>query len=82
MGDISEMMLDGTLCQTCGSYIEEGEAQGFPRDCNDCNPTEHFKKVNPQQEIINAIKNNPSLDTKGLDKLFDKWHKSKKGEKK
>lgn len=38
MGDTAEMMLDGTLCQQCGSYIEEGEARGQPRFCEDCRP--------------------------------------------
>lgn len=33
MGEIAEMMLDGTLCEGCGEYIGEGE--GFPRYCCD-----------------------------------------------
>jgi len=36
MGDKADMMLDGTLCERCGSYIEEGEPEGFPRLCEDC----------------------------------------------
>lgn len=34
MGEIAEMMLDGTLCSTCGSYVGRGD--GFPRSC--CEP--------------------------------------------
>lgn len=34
MGEISEMMLDGTLCEECGVYI--GEGLGFPELCEDC----------------------------------------------
>lgn len=34
MGDISEMMLDGTLCSICGQYI--GECEGFPVVCPAC----------------------------------------------
>ena len=34
MGEIAEMMLDGTLCEACGMYIEEGEADGIPRYCS------------------------------------------------
>lgn len=34
MGEISEMMLDGTLCESCGVFIDEGE--GFPRRCLGC----------------------------------------------
>lgn len=33
MGDIADMMLDGTLCEGCGVYIE-GDADGFPRYCS------------------------------------------------
>lgn len=34
MGEISDMMLDGTLCHQCGAYI--GGAVGYARTCNDC----------------------------------------------
>lgn len=33
MGEIADMMLDGTLCEGCGGYIE-GEAEGYPRYCS------------------------------------------------
>lgn len=33
MGDIADMMLDGTLCECCGVYIP-GEAPGHPRYCS------------------------------------------------
>lgn len=36
MGEVSEMIQEGILCQVCGSYIEEGEAQDVPRSCSDC----------------------------------------------
>lgn len=32
MGEIAEMMLDGTLCECCGSYI--GDGRGFPGYCS------------------------------------------------
>lgn len=35
MGDIAEMMLDGTLCQTCGCLVD-GTTPGYPRYCEDC----------------------------------------------
>ena len=35
MGEIAEMMLDGTLCQVCGSVID-GDTPGYPRTCEDC----------------------------------------------
>lgn len=34
MGDIAEMILEGILCQDCGSFI--GEATDYPRSCDDC----------------------------------------------
>lgn len=35
MGEIAEMMLDGTLCEGCGVYLE-GESAGDPRRCAGC----------------------------------------------
>jgi hypothetical protein len=35
MGDVADMMIDGTLCEGCGGYLE-GEAFGVPRRCIDC----------------------------------------------
>lgn len=35
MGDIADMMLDGTLCQGCGVYLH-GKSDGEPRCCRDC----------------------------------------------
>lgn len=34
MGEISEMMLDGTLCEGCGEYL--GKLEGFPQLCASC----------------------------------------------
>lgn len=46
MGEISEMMLDGTLCQFCGAVFDDLTAPGFPRTCKSCSK-EHktVKKV-------------------------------------
>lgn len=33
MGEIAEMMLDGTMCECCGEYIH-GPASGFPSYCS------------------------------------------------
>lgn len=32
MGEIADMMLDGTLCEACGGYM--GEGSGFPGYCS------------------------------------------------
>lgn len=39
MGETTEMILDGLLCQVCGSFIE-GEEPGYPRNCEDCEDEE------------------------------------------
>lgn len=48
MGEIAEMMIDGTMCQQCGVYIES-PSMGIPRTCRDCKPKRKrikVKKVN------------------------------------
>lgn len=34
MGEIAEMMLDGTMCQVCGEFMDE--AAGYPVTCAGC----------------------------------------------
>jgi len=34
MGEIADMMLDGTMCECCGVFI--GRAVGYPRYCRGC----------------------------------------------
>lgn len=49
MGEAAEMMLDGTVCGTCGCYMD-GEADGFPRYCSDdCDPF-HDEDTAPAQQ--------------------------------
>ena len=40
MGEISEMYLDGTLCECCGSVMPDVDKNykphGYPRTCDDC----------------------------------------------
>lgn len=42
MGEVTEMLLDGTLCEGCGEVfddvIEGAEAPGHPRRCPSCRP--------------------------------------------
>ncbi|MDB1690067.1 hypothetical protein [Enterococcus casseliflavus] len=35
MSQVVNDMLDGFICKTCGSFVD-GEAPGYPRDCEDC----------------------------------------------
>lgn len=36
MGEIADMMLDGTLCAGCGVYLEGDTIEGIPNYCEDC----------------------------------------------
>jgi len=39
MGEIAEMMLDGTMCQCCGVYLNDGhDGAGYPGYCSACAP--------------------------------------------
>lgn len=40
MGEIAEMMLDGTMCALCGEFLRDGEdGDGFPEYCEGCQAT-------------------------------------------
>lgn len=46
MGEVADMMLEGTLCAGCGVYIGRGDF-GIPQYCEDCKgdyPTEKPKR--------------------------------------
>jgi hypothetical protein len=37
MGEIADMMLDGTMCQGCGVWLHDGaDGPGYPGYCSDC----------------------------------------------
>jgi len=37
MGEIAEMIFEGTICERCGVWLHEGEeGLGFPRLCEHC----------------------------------------------
>lgn len=50
MGDVADMMLDGTLCEGCGEYL--GSDNGYPTYCGDC------AKENKKQEKEQTKKSN------------------------
>ena len=56
MGEISEMMLDGTMCQQCGEYL--GTDNGYPTTCAGCGGddlgiTEEKPRRNPRKQTKN-----------------------------
>jgi len=34
MSEMTDMVMEGILCQCCGVYIGEGD--GYPESCKDC----------------------------------------------
>lgn len=52
MGDIAEMILDGTLCEQCGCVVGDvPEAVGHPRKCKDCQPKKKAKPKEKKQTV-------------------------------
>ena len=60
MGELSEMVLEGILCELCGVYI--GEPVGFPRKCDHCSG----------KKIKRKTKNKPQRKGKSDEKYDDK----------
>lgn len=63
MGEIAEMMLDGTLCEGCGEYLD-GDGDGVPRYCGGCKAPAPMHYTTPkgrrrqanQESVIDARK--------------------------
>ncbi len=48
MGDMADMMLDGTMCSVCGSFI--GSNNDYPTMCDECaKEAEKEQKKNKQK---------------------------------
>ncbi len=55
MGEIAEMMLDGTLCEACGEFI--GDESGFPQYCSrQCAAARGMACDNPKPKKTKAKK--------------------------
>ena len=91
MGEIAEMMLDGTLCQVCGSVID-GDTPGYPRYCIDCAKGQvvsdieeieydfNFNKVDIEKLVEQVMYQGTTKQKKAIIKLcyklIDKMNKS------
>jgi len=53
MGEIAEMMLDGSLCKECGAVIGDGNGEGFPVTCDDCLKERAKQKFRIARNIAN-----------------------------
>ncbi len=51
MGEIAEMMLDGTLCAGCGVYLDQ-EPEGYPIYCAGCQPDERDGLIGADAPVI------------------------------
>lgn len=76
MGDIADMMIDGTLCQGCGVYLED-ESYGVARYCaacqDDSNDTPIHRRYGPNAVKVNCPKCQRRVKEVGLaDHLRDK----------
>lgn len=46
MGEMAEMLLNGTMCSGCGEWLHDGEdGDGFPGYCASCAPDSSPKKI-------------------------------------
>jgi hypothetical protein len=49
MGEIANTMIEGTICATCGVFLD-GDTPGYPRYCSEeCEPDD-FKEIKKQRE--------------------------------
>ncbi len=54
MGDIADMMLDGTLCAGCGELIDEEGGDGVPRYCGGCDASVPMHYTTPKDRRRSA----------------------------
>lgn len=62
MGDIADMMLDGTLCEQCGVYI--GKAVDHTRLCCACERENQPRKALPEKGVYRDARGNPTKGKK------------------
>lgn len=85
MGDIAEMMLDGTLCEGCGEYL--GSNNGYATRCAGCRVQES-QKTSPRgdrKRMVRRLWNAPKPNRDVAIKRDDAWRiidllKEKKGD--
>ena len=81
MGEVADMMLDGTLCQTCGEYL--GNPTGHPRSCRNCggdNGTGSFDFRSTTKTKPKGPKGNPPRADRVKCRLCNKMNKKGQGE--
>jgi hypothetical protein len=80
MGEIADLMLDGTMCQGCGVFLCDGEdGPGFPGWCSGCMPAGERPKVRNR----NRNKRPRTIACPGCNRMFNTpdaldWHRKAK----
>jgi hypothetical protein len=54
MGEIADMMMDGTLCSECGAYV--GSEYDCPTLCDDCRKEYKINSKNNKKKKQNKLK--------------------------
>lgn len=63
MGEIAEMMLDGTMCEGCGEIMTLGEPPGYPVRCAACREEpDDSEPVNYQPPRTVLCREHPSCE--------------------
>ncbi|MCO8286652.1 hypothetical protein [Tetragenococcus halophilus] len=64
MGEMTEMILNGFLCEQCGAWLEDREEDGYPRKCEECEKENDTKKTDrspANQSIPKTSKENYTM---------------------
>ena len=59
MGEIADMMLDGTMCQMCGVFIEDGPL-GYPGYCSEACKRDHLGDDVPDAPVQTLDERKPA----------------------
>lgn len=68
MGEIADMLLDGTLCERCGTYLDE--AVGFPTICAACQRDKRLGRAGVSRAFKGRLRQAGS-DPKKIVALFE-----------
>lgn len=73
MGEIADMMLDGTLCEQCGGAIGDRQSPGYPRLCVDCKSRQKVR-CEACGKLVKESGMDDHLRAKhGMPKTWTKW---------
>ena len=72
MGDISEAIIRGEICDTCCKPID-GDSPGYPRQCEDCQPKskkQRLKEAAEEQRMAIELANKHGLTLKRRENII------------